>query len=234
MDLKHFLTIVIPCKNENQIIDQTLSLLNSQKNIQGTKVIVADISDDETTYQLESRQNDLFDLQIIQGGLPAKARNNGAKLVKTPYILFLDADIFIMDEMLLTNAIKIIREKRIDLLTTKFRTTNGEYNYMFKIFDIIQKIIKPITPFCLGGFMMIKRDVFNYYGGFDEQVVVAEDYLLSKKIKPKRFHINKSIVYTPARRFQNKGSLYMAKLMILSFLNRNNKKFFQEDKKYWD
>jgi glycosyltransferase involved in cell wall biosynthesis len=64
MDLKHFLTIVIPCKNENQIIDQTLSLLNSQKNIQGTKVIVADISDDETTYQLESRQNDLFDLQI--------------------------------------------------------------------------------------------------------------------------------------------------------------------------
>jgi glycosyltransferase involved in cell wall biosynthesis len=234
MDLKRLLTIVIPCKNENQIIDKTLSLLNFQKNIQGTKIIVADISDDETTYQLESRQNDLFDLEIIQGGLPSRARNNGAKLAKTPYILFLDADIFIMDEMLLTNAIEKIKNNDIDLLTAKFRTTSGEYNYVFKTFDIIQRLIRPFTPFCLGGFMLVKRSVFIYYKGFDEEAKVAEDYLFSKKIKPKRFYIINSVIYTPPRRFKNKGMRYMVKLMIQSFLNRNNREFFINGNKYWE
>jgi len=234
MDLKNFITIVIPCKNENQTIDKTLSLLNHQKNIQKTKVIVADISDDGTTYELESRQNDLFDLEIVQGGLPAKARNNGARLVKTPYILFLDADIFITDKMLLTNAVDTIIKKDKDLLTTRFRTTTGEYNYVFKTFDIIQKLIRPITPFSLGGFMLVSRSTYNRCGGFNEEAKVAEDYLFSKQIKPNRFYISKNVVYTPPRRFKNKGVFYMVKLMIKSFLNRNNKEFFINDNKYWE
>ena len=177
---------------------------------------------------------DLFDLQIIQGGLPAKARNNGAKLVKTPYILFLDADIFITDKTLLTNAVDTIIKKDKDLLTTRFRTTTGEYNYVFKTFDIIQTLIRPITPFSLGGFMLVSKKIYNRYGGFDEEAKVAEDYLFSKQIKPNRFYINKSIVYTPPRRFENKGVLYMLRLMIKSFLNRNNKEFFINDNKYWE
>jgi len=233
MYLKDFLTIVIPCKNENKTIDKTLSLLNQQKNIQGTKVIVSDISDDGTTYELESRQNDLFELHITQGGLPSVARNNGAKLVRTPYILFIDSDIFITDELLLTKMVHIIMEKNMDLLTTRFRTTTGEYNYVFKTFDIIQRLIKPITPFSLGGFMLVKTNVFNYYGGFNEEAKVAEDYLFSKQIKPNKFYISKSVVYTPPRRFENKGVLYMMRLMIKSFLNRNNKQFFNDDNTYW-
>jgi len=234
MDLKNFITIVIPCKNENQTIDKTLSLLNLQKNIQKTKVIVADISDDGTTYELESRQNDLFELKIIQGGLPSKARNNGARLSTTPYILFLDADIFITDKMLLTNAVETIVKKDKHLLTTRFRTTTKVYDYVFKTFDVIQRLVKPITPFCLGGFMLVKRDVFNYYGGFDEEVKVAEDYVFSKNIRPKKFHIIKKIVHTPPRRFENKGVLYMVNIMVKSFLNRNNKEFFIKDNKYWE
>jgi len=233
MDLKNLITIVIPCKNENQIINKTLTLLNYQKNIPGTKVVVADISDDGTTYELESRTNDLFDLKIVQGGLPARARNNGAKLANTPYILFLDADVFITDKMLLTNVVETIINKDMDLLTTRFRTTTGEYDYTYKIFDIIQKIIKPITPFSLGGFMLVKSDVYKRYGGFNEEVNVAEDYIFSKQIRPNKFHITKHIVFTTPRRFKNKGTFYMTILMFRCFLNRNNIEFFINDNKYW-
>jgi glycosyltransferase involved in cell wall biosynthesis len=53
MDLSKFLTIVIPCKNEGKIIEQTLSLLNFQKGIQDVRVIVCDSSDDDyTSYSL--------------------------------------------------------------------------------------------------------------------------------------------------------------------------------------
>jgi hypothetical protein len=136
--------------------------------------------------------------------------------------------------MLLTNAVDTIIKKDKDLLTTRFRTTTGEYNYVFKTFDIIQKLIRPITPFSLGGFMLVSKKIYNRYGGFDEEAKVAEDYLFSKQIKPNRFYINKSIVYTPPRRFKNKGVLYMMKLMVKSFLNRNNKEFFINDNKYWE
>ena len=233
MKLNKLLTIVIPCKNESKTIETTLVLINAQNGIEGVRVIVADSSNDGTTYRLENRLNDDFDLTVIQGGLPAKARNNGAKRVETKFVLFMDADIFILDPNLLKVAIKTMINSDIDLLSTKVRTSNGKYNYVFKAFDIIQRLVKPISPFCLGGFMLMRTSKFNELGGFDEDVLVAEDYLLSKKIKPSKFKILNNKIYTPPRRFDNKGIFYMTKLMVGSFLNRGNKDFFKNNDTYW-
>ena len=64
MELSKLLTIVIPCKNESKTIDTTLTLLNFQDNIDNVEVIIADSSDDGTTYQLEIRNHDRFNLKI--------------------------------------------------------------------------------------------------------------------------------------------------------------------------
>ena len=239
MDLSKLVTIVIPCKNEKDIILKTLDLLNHQVDIKNVKVIVCDASNDGITKpdllgRLEyEHRTDMFDLYIMEGGLPAKARNNGSKHVKTPYVLFLDSDMFLLDPTIITTIIKIMLDQDIDLLTTKIRTTNGKYNYVFKTFDFIQKMSKFISPFCLGGFMLFKTNTFNELGGFDEETKVAEDYLLSKQIKPNRFKIINTTVFTPPRRFENKGVLYMMRLLVRSFLNRNNKQFFKDDNTYW-
>jgi hypothetical protein len=145
----------------------------------------------------------------------------------------MDSDIFLLDENFLCDVVKEMVYRNVDLLTTKVRTSNGKYDYIYRVFDIIQKIIKPISPFCLGGFMLIRINKFNEIGGFDEEVKVAEDYLLSKQIKPKQFVILNKVIYTPPRRFDNKGVMYMVKLMIRSFLNRNNKEFFKNHNTYW-
>ena len=140
---------------------------------------------------------------------------------------------FLLDSSLLTDATKEMRLHKVDLLTTKVRTTSGKYNYVFRTFDVIQKISKRISPFCLGGFMLFRTDTFNKLGGFDEQAQVSEDYLLSKQVQPKRFKILDITIFTLPRRFDNKGVLYMLRLMIRSFLNRNNKEFFSNDNTYW-
>lgn len=233
MELYKLLTIVIPCKNESKIIETTLNLLNQQNNIEKVNVIVSDSSTDNTTFELESRINDKFNLKIIQGGLPSVARNNGAKKVKTPFILFLDADIFILDYNLLTDMVNTMKKQNLHLSTLKIRTTTGEYNYSYKIFDVFQKLIKPFSPFSIGGFMLFNTKIFTELNGFDESANVAEDYLLSKKIKPKKFKIAKKQVFTTPRRFKNKGVLYMVKLMIQSFIHRNNKHFFSNHNTYW-
>ena len=234
MILSNLLTIVIPCKNEGNIINLSLDLLNHQENIQNVNVIICDSSDDNITrLLLDNRKNDLFNLKIVDGGLPSAARNIGAKLSNTPYILFIDSDIFILDTSNFLNSLENIINNDLDLLTCKFRTTTSEYNYVYKVFDIIQLLVKPITPFSLGGYMLIKNKKFIELGGFDEKVKVAEDYVLSKQIKPSKFKISDSIIYTTPRRFKTKGLLYMLKLMIGSFLNQNNKKYFEDDKNYW-
>ena len=49
MDLSKLVTIVIPCKNEKDIIIKTLDLLNYQVDIHNVKVVVCDASNDEIT-----------------------------------------------------------------------------------------------------------------------------------------------------------------------------------------
>jgi glycosyltransferase involved in cell wall biosynthesis len=239
MDLNKLITIVIPCKNEKDIILKTLDLLNHQKNIQGVKVIVCDASNDGVTKldllnRLEyQHRTDMFDLHLMDGGLPAKARNNGFKIVTTPYVLFMDADVFLLDPKVLKRSVVRIHRYHLDLVTTKFRSDNGRYNYVYKVFDLIQTLSKWSTPFCLGGYMLVRSETFKSIGGFDEEIKVAEDYMFSKQIKPKKFGRINNIVYTPPRRFENKGVMYMLRLMLSSFFNNKNKEYFTNDKDYW-
>ncbi len=237
MKLNELLTIVIPCKNEEDIISKTLDLLNHQKDISGVKVIVCDSSDDGITklslWDRLEYNTDYFDLHVMDGGLPARARNNGFKLVSTPYVLFMDADIFLLDSDILKNVVSKIKKEDLDLVSVRFRTDNGDYNYVYKVFDILQRLSMVISPFCLGGFMLTKSSKFKEIGGFDEEVKVAEDYVYSKQIKSNKFKIHNAFVYTPPRRFHNKGLWYMTKLMIGSVLNKNNKEYFKDSKSYW-
>jgi glycosyltransferase involved in cell wall biosynthesis len=237
MKLEELVTIVIPCKNEKEIILKTLDLLNYQKDIWRVKVIVCDASNDGVTKpDLINRleiNSDYFDLYLMDGGLPSVARNNGFKLVKTPYVLFMDADVFLLDPKVLLRSILKIKKYNLDLVTVKFRSDNGRYNYVYKVFDFIQMLSKWSTPFCLGGYMLVRSETFKAIGGFDEEIKVAEDYMFSKQIKPKKFGRINNIVYTPPRRFENKGVWYMLQLMLSSFFNKNNKDYFTSDQGYW-
>jgi len=179
--MKEQLTIVIPCKNEKNIISKTLDLLNHQTNIHGVKVVVCDSSNDGMTkLSLLNRLEynlitDNFNLNLIEGGLPATARNNGFKLVSTPYVLFMDADIFLLDSELLNNAVLKIQNENLDLVSVRFRTDNGDYNYVYKVFDVLQKLSRLISPFCLGGFMLTKTSKFK---GLAPLVLVIKDFAL--------------------------------------------------------
>jgi glycosyltransferase involved in cell wall biosynthesis len=237
MEIKDLITIVIPCKNEKEIIFKTLDLLNHQKNILGVKVIVCDSSDDNyTKKRLDIRCNkegDFFNLYLCKGGIPSVARNNGYKHVKTPYVLFMDADVFLLDSNIIEHSLNITINKNLDLTTIKFRSDNGEYNYVYKSFDLFQKISTLVSPFCLGGFMLVKSEKFKELKGFDAEAKIAEDYLFSKQIKRKKFKVINKIAYTTPRRFKNKGIIYMSKLFLKSFINKNHKSYFKDDKNYW-
>jgi hypothetical protein len=61
----------------------------------------------------------------------------------------------------------------------------------------------------------------------------SEDYCLSKKYNPKKFTISEHYVGQDDRRFKKMGYFGMIKLLIKSFLNRNNPEYFKKDIGYW-
>lgn len=230
MELKNNLTIVIPCKNEGVGLANTLVKILSYYDCD---IIVADSSTDDTLDYIDQLVSiGINNIKVVKGGLPAIARNNGFKEVKTPYVLFLDADMDITD-VPLHHLVSKMSLYDIRLATCNITTWNMGYALVYKIFDLIQWIISFKTPFAVGGFMLFESQYFRELGGFDNEDRFAEDFHLSMKANPKYFKIFNFYANTSARRFENKGVIYMVKLMIRCWFNRHDDTFFKEDYNYW-
>jgi len=231
--IKDKLTIVIPCKNEKETLLETLRCIKNQKGLEDIKIIIADCSTDNTRSLVDLyNQSVKLNIEFVEGGMPAIARNNGAKLVKTPYILFLDSDVHIYEPSVISNCLADSIKYDLHLITCKYET-DKEYNWVFRIFDIFQRFSAKTKPFAMGGFMLFKTNVFNQLKGFNEEDKIAEDYHLSSKIKPSLFKISSDFIYTSSRRFNKKGVWYMIKLALNSWINRNNNDWFKRDYNYW-
>lgn len=230
--MNNLLTIVIPCKNERDNIYECIAFIAKQVGFTGTKVIIADASDElqslKWIYHLQREFKYSLDIELIKGGFPAKARLEGSKLVTTPYVLFLDADIMLQNKSLLGECLAY----DTDLVTVPFQTEKG-FNWIFRLFDIQQQLSNLLgTPFAIGGFQLWKTEAYWKTGGYDETHLFAEDYWVSQKAEKMVIHKTKG-VWTSARRFKNKGFFYMFILSIKCYINRNNTEFFKHHHQYW-
>ena len=232
MYMNNLLTIVIPCKNERDNIYECIGFIAKQVGFAGTRVIIADTSDEEDSLDfLQYTKNDYrysLNIELIKGGFPAKARLEGSKLVTTPYVLFLDADIMLFNRFVLGECLAY----STDLVTVPFQTEKG-FNWIFRLFDIQQRLSNLLgTPFAIGGFQLWKTEAYWKTGGYDETHLFAEDYWVSQKAEKMVIHKTKG-VWTSARRFKNKGFFYMFLLSIKCYINRNNTEFFKHHHQYW-
>jgi len=84
------ITIVIPCKNEENYIPYLLTHLRNQM-IGSTRIIIADCSTDNTREVIQLMKGNL-NVEIIDGGPVSIAKNNGARLVLNPllFVMLLD------------------------------------------------------------------------------------------------------------------------------------------------
>jgi len=235
MKLSDKITIVVPCKNEEDYIHHLLESLRSQ-NIGDTRVIIADCSTDNTR-QVIKDNSFLLNIEIIEGGPVSIAKNNGARLVTTPYILFIDADVRFFKNNVIYDAVNKIDSMNLDLVGLNIKCYDKDPRAMlgFTLFNTINNTLKYFSPFAVGAFMLTRKDKFIEYGGFPEQFSTSEDYFLSRKYSPKKFRIIKHYFGQDSRRFKKMGYLGMGKYLIKNFVNRNNKKYWDklDGSKYW-
>ena len=235
MKISDTITIVVPCKNEEDYIHHLLDSLRSQ-NIGDTRIIIADCSTDNTRQVIKDNSTSL-NIEIIEGGPVSIAKNNGAKLVTTPYILFIDADVRFFKNNVISDAVNKIDSMNLDLVGLNIKCYDKDPRAMlgFTIFNTINHTLKFFSPFAVGAFMLTRRDKFEEYGGFPEKFATSEDYFLSRKYSPKKFRIVKHHFGQDSRRFKKMGYLGMAKYLVKNFVNRNNKQYWDklDSSKYW-
>ena len=235
MKLSDKITIVVPCKNEENYIHHLLESLRAQ-DIDDTKIIIADCSTDNTRQVIQDNKG-LLNVEIIEGGPVSIAKNNGAAMVTTPYILFIDADVRFFKHTVIHDAVDKIESMNLDLvgLNIKCYDQDPRARIGFTIFNTINHTLKYFSPFAVGAFMLTRRDKFEEFGGFPEKFATSEDYFLSRKYSPKKFRIVKHHFGQDSRRFKKMGYLGMAKYLVKNFVNRNNKQYWDklDSSKYW-
>jgi glycosyltransferase involved in cell wall biosynthesis len=229
------ITIIIPCKNEENYIPYLLAHLRNQM-VGSTRIIIADCSTDNTREVIQATKGNL-NVEIINGGPVSIAKNNGAKLVTTPYILFIDADVRFFKPTVIRDAVRLIESKNLDLIGLNIKCYDKDIRAKigFTAFNLINHTLKFFSPFAVGAFMLTRRDRFEEFGGFPENLSTSEDYFLSKKYSPRKFKIIRHHFGQDSRRFKRMGYLGMGKYLVKNFVNRNNKAYWDSlyHNKYW-
>jgi hopene-associated glycosyltransferase HpnB len=198
------ITVVIPARNEAEVIQQTLrSIIEQGPGL--SIVLVNDHSEDRTVEK--ARQVGISNLRIIQSlPLPAGwsgklwALEQGRQHVTTPYTLLLDADI-----RPARGTVKSLREKMdqqgvpfVSLMAAPSLSGCWEkllmpaFVYFFKILYPFQRVNShhANVAAAAGGCILVKSDLLAHIGGFESiKSAIIDDCTLARRVKSQGFGI---------------------------------------------
>jgi len=103
------LSIIIPALNEENNLPGLLNSLKEQ-SFSDYEIIIADAGSKDGTAAIAKK----YGCKIVPGGLPAKGRNEGAKIAKGDILFFLDADTVLPDNFF-EKAIAEFNDRQLEL-----------------------------------------------------------------------------------------------------------------------
>ena len=195
---KRTISIIMPTCNEEAIIERTLqSLLAITERSEGVEIIVSDASADRTPDIISG-----FPVKLCRSEKGrAIQMNNGARLAGGDILYFLHADslppqTFIDDIRSASDT-----EKKAGC----FRMHFDDDHPLMTLFGWCTRFPLMI---CRGGdqSLFIDRSLFLGIGGFDETLLIMEDYDIITRIERcEQFHILETEVTTSARKYHQNG-----------------------------
>jgi len=210
------LSIIIPTKNEEKYLPILLSQIKKQ-NFFDYEIIVADAGSQDKTVEIAKS----FGCKVVKGGLPAKGRNEGAKVAKGEIFLFMDADNIYLPDGFLEKLISEFKRRNLGVASFPIYPKGNLIDKIcYFLYNKFVEIFQNWTAFATNS-VLIKREVFEKVGGFDEEVKIGEDHDLAKRAaKISKFgFIKTEPVLTSARRFERDGRLKTYLIYILAGLH---------------
>ncbi len=198
------ITVVIPARNEADVIATTLAALTRQGN--GLKIIVVDDDSDDATVKVVIRSG-IKGLELIQSDpLPRDwtgklwAQEQGLKKVNTPYVLLLDADIELVPGTIQA-ALKKLKQDNLQFvsLMAKLQFSTFWEKLLMPAFIYFFKMIYPFhlsnqsgnrVAAAAGGFILVETKILKQIGGMSViRDAIIDDCSLAKKIKSSGYKV---------------------------------------------
>lgn len=166
------LSIIIPTFNEEKYLPKLLRSIQSQ-TVKPAEIIVVDAYSVDNTRKIAKE----FRCKVIDGGVPAKARNLGAKIASQPIILFLDADVT-LPKSFLEKTIKEMTDRRLDMASCYIAPISHLKidSWLHTIANYYIKMTSQFHPHVPGFCIFVKKSLHNKIKGFDETLILAEDH----------------------------------------------------------
>ena len=202
--LHMILSIIIPTYNEEDYLPKLLESIKMQ-SFDDYEVIVADANSTDKTREIAKD----YGCIIVEGGLPAVGRNNGAKIAKGEYLLFLDSDLELTDDYL-RDVLYEFRMERCGIAITQMlpmsnRVDDKLFHDFANQFMISVENIKPHGAGCYG--IIVRKQLHDECNGFDESLNFGEDTdYIERLAKKDRFKVLRNAkIGVSTRRLEEEG-----------------------------
>ena len=212
------LSIIIPTYNEEEYLPVLLKSIKEQ-DFTDYEIIVADADSKDNTVKIAKE----YGCIVVDGGMPAVGRNNGAKIAKGDYLLFLDSDLKLTEDYL-AKVIYEFKMERLGIAITQMKplskkTEDKILHDLANLFMISVEKIKPHGAGCYG--IIAKRDLHNRCGGFDEELNFGEDTdYIERLAKKEKFKVIRNAkIGVSTRRLEEEGLVTLAKQYGKSTVN---------------
>lgn len=137
------------------------------------EIMVADAGSEDRTREIARA----FGCEVVEGGLPARARNQGAREVKGDLLLFLDADV-ILPKGFLEKTIKEFNQRTLDIAAFSLIPISEKKGHKFLFNFFYNYPLSILEDKWAHGAMgiLVKKWLHQKIGGFDERIKIAEDH----------------------------------------------------------
>lgn len=220
------LAIIIPTLNEEHFIGRLLDSMIRQSVMPRELVVVDAYSKDKTIEEIKKRQSGLTVLRYFK--IPkhtiSRQRNFGVLKTTSSHLLFLDADMQLLEDDTLERYFKEVLRRKPDVAAAENWPDSKYWKNLvyFKAENLSIKLIKHIWPLATARNLYVKRTVFEQVKGFNESIPVGEDHELVQKIVKmggKLTFLKTVKLYTSTRRVEQEGRRRYALRMIWFGLN---------------